>query len=341
MSNLPKAKNPQLTGLSKNSWTKIIFEQTQKHTGNYAAQVNNKDKRLAIIHYPIYDISGKLLLQSSQEISQLLIEKITKKSIIVSQKIELSHTAIISDLAAGMNSEDYKIMFANLQDYQEIIKIAANTKIAHTLVEELNKMKETFFSNYTHILMVTALAIKITLDLKTKKLDPYKIAKIGLTHDIGKSRLPHDILEKKGPLTNEEFKIIQTHPIIDYLLSSYYLRNAKSLTANTSLSHHERLDGSGYPRGIRRLNNYVQIIIPCDIFDALISHRPYRSSPYTKRAALDLLLDEVKKGKLSRKFVYCLIRYARKDKPDIRSIKIAKQGRDKPPEINYYGIRAN
>ncbi len=291
--------------------------------------------------FPICDIYGNLLVKSSQEISQLFIEKITQKSTISSQEIVLSHTAIISDLESGMNSENYKTMFSNTKDHQEIIKIAANTKIVYPLVEELKKMKEILSSNYTHILMVTALAIKITLDFKTKRLDPYKIAKIGFTHDIGKSRLPYNILEKNSPLTKEEFKIIQTHPIIDYLLYSYYMRNTKSLIANTSFTHHERLDGSGYPRGIRRLNNYVQIIIPCDIFDALLSQRPYRSSPYTKRAALDLLLDEVKKGKLNQEFVYCLIRYARKDKPDIRSIKIAKQGRDKPPEINYYGVRAD
>ena len=187
--------------------------------------------------------------------------------------------------------------------------------------------------------MVAALSIKICLDLNNDKFDPHRIAKIGLVHDIGKSRLPVEIIEKDKPLTHEEFKIIQTHPWIDHLLVSHYLNNTQSFLAKAALCHHERLDGSGYPLGTAQINNYVQTIIPCDIFDALISPRPYRSEPFTIRAALDLLLNESKKGKINNKFVKCLISYSRKDKPHYKDVKPSQTNRDAPPRINYYGIR--
>ena len=123
------------------------------------------------------------------------------------------------------------------------------------------------------------------------------------------------------------------------MLVSCYLNTTKSFLARSALCHHERLDGSGYPLGIAKINNYVQTIIPCDIFDALISHRPYRSAPFTIRAALDLLLEESNKGRISKKFVKCMISYSRKDKPHYNDVKPSQIKRDAPPKINYYGVR--
>ena len=162
------------------------------------------------------------------------------------------------------------------------------------------------------------------------------ICHCGFTHDIGKTRIPISILNKKEKLTAEEVAIIKTHPVIGYLLLNYYLKADRDECALTSLDHHEKLDGTGYPRAIKSLNKYTQLIIPVDILDALLTKRPYRGQAFTLRASLDNLLIEAKAGRISKDVVNALVSFARKDKPDFRSIKIAERPRnDLPEELSH------
>ncbi len=296
-------------------------------------------KRILIKNYArnLFDIYGNILIKADENITTTLIKSITRNATSRESQIILAKTPIVKDILTAVSTGIYRTIFSNKEDLTPILKIVAKTKLKAPIIEELKSLKKCLPLVYNHLLIVTALSIKMSLDLKN--YDPFQAAQIGLVHDLGKSRLPQDILEKRGPLTHDEFKMIQTHPSIEYILLSAYLKNTKSTIAYTSFLHHERSDGTGYPRGIQRLNKYVQTLIPCDIFDALVSSRPYRSGPYTARAALDLLLDEVKKGRLNKKFVICLISYMRREKINFKNVKIATQHRDAPPLINYYGIR--
>jgi putative nucleotidyltransferase with HDIG domain len=98
----------------------------------------------------------------------------------------------------------------------------------------------------------------------------------GLLHDVGKLAVPNEILQKPGPLTDEEFDVIKTHP----RLGSELVRELgfSSQVARLVLDHHERLDGSGYPRGLGApdLDIETRILAVCDVFDALLSKRVYR-----------------------------------------------------------------
>ncbi len=98
----------------------------------------------------------------------------------------------------------------------------------------------------------------------------------GLLHDIGKVRIPIDILSKPTKLTNLEFEFIKEHPLTGFEI----IRDAK-LPWNIGeivLHHHEKLDGSGYPDGISgsRLSKEVRIICVCDVVEAMSTFRPYR-----------------------------------------------------------------
>jgi putative nucleotidyltransferase with HDIG domain len=114
----------------------------------------------------------------------------------------------------------------------------------------------------------------------------------GLLHDIGKLSVPEHILKKPAALDDEEFAAIKLHPGRGVKL----LRELGGFHANIRElvhSHHERLDGKGYPRGLddSRLGLDTRILTVCDVYDALVSPRVYRDA-WTHGAAMALLHDE-------------------------------------------------
>ena len=135
-----------------------------------------------------------------------------------------------------------------------------------------------------HSVAVAILCIKIGQTQKFPEKILKQLGMAGLLHDIGKSRLPLEILNKSGPLTPHEYKEIKKHPILGYqVLLSANLSDRAIETA--VLQHHERIDGSGYPlhTDVNHIHPYAKIIAVADIFDALTSDRIYRPkvSPFT------------------------------------------------------------
>jgi putative two-component system response regulator len=124
----------------------------------------------------------------------------------------------------------------------------------------------------------------------------------GYLHDVGKVGVPDAVLLKRGPLTPEEFALMKKHPEIGDALCAplQSLRNVRPIVR----CHHERLDGSGYPQGLRgdEVPLLAQIVGIADVYDALTSHRPYRPALSTEEAARHLLADAAT-GKFLREHV--------------------------------------
>jgi HD-GYP domain-containing protein (c-di-GMP phosphodiesterase class II) len=112
-----------------------------------------------------------------------------------------------------------------------------------------------------------------------------------LLHDIGKMAVPGEILNKMGKLTDEEMQIIQQHPRIAYQLLSPipFLKPALDIP----YCHHEKWDGSGYPRGLKgdEIPLAARIFSVVDVWDALTSDRPYRKA-WTRQKTLNYILAE-------------------------------------------------
>lgn len=104
------------------------------------------------------------------------------------------------------------------------------------------------------------------------------LTQAGKLHDIGKLTIPPKIIEKPGPLTRTERKIIELHVTSGYELIKKIQHNNNQLLSNIILYHHENMDGSGYPQQIKGDNIPIeaQICSICDVYDALRSPRPYR-----------------------------------------------------------------
>lgn len=117
----------------------------------------------------------------------------------------------------------------------------------------------------------------------------------GYLHDIGKIAVPDCVLLKDGKLDPQESRVMREHPIVGDALCAG-LRSLRSVRPIVR-HHHERLDGSGYPDGLKNgaVPLLAQIVGLVDVFDALTTHRPYRE-PLTRDGALDALREEADKG---------------------------------------------
>jgi len=148
---------------------------------------------------------------------------------------------------------------------------------------------------YGHQQRVCKLATTIAEDLglDEKKVEAIRIA--SLIHDIGKVNIPASILSKPGKLTDIEFDMIKTHPQLSYNMLKRI--DFPLPIVDIILQHHEKIDGSGYPRGLKGKNIMLEakILTVADVVEAMSSHRPYRPA-----LGLDAAIDEIRdnKGKL-------------------------------------------
>jgi putative nucleotidyltransferase with HDIG domain len=132
-------------------------------------------------------------------------------------------------------------------------------------------------ATHQHSLLVTGLAAAFATKLGFGASDSDRLTKAALLHDVGKIRIPLAILNKPGRLTDEEMAVMRTHTALGYDLlagGGFPLEMLQVVR-----SHHEMLDGSGYPDGLRaaEIPDLVRLVTICDIYGALIERRPYHA----------------------------------------------------------------
>ena len=147
-------------------------------------------------------------------------------------------------------------------------------------------------STEEHTRRVALLAAQVGEELKLSATARRHLAVGGLLHDIGKLSVPLEILNKPGKLTDDEFAAIKRHPGDGRRLLEE-LGGFPEAVRELVSDHHERLDGSGYPRGLqgRELSVETRILAVVDVYDALVSDRVYRAA-WSPDRAFALLEDE-------------------------------------------------
>ncbi|MBN1932443.1 MAG: response regulator [Desulfobacterales bacterium] len=172
-------------------------------------------------------------------------------------------------------------------ELQEMLKAIINT-MARTV-----EIRDPYTAGHQQRVTQLAIEIAMQMDLSNNQINAIRFA--GHLHDIGKIRIPVSILNRPGKLLDVEFKLIKIHPQIGYDL----LKNIPSPWpfAEIIYQHHERLDGSGYPRGLTSENIILEakILSVADVTEALSSYRPYRPA-----LGIDFALEDISKnsGKL-------------------------------------------
>ena len=147
---------------------------------------------------------------------------------------------------------------------EDIIMAMANT----------SEKRDPYTAGHQKRVQDLSLAIARELNVTQAQFEGLKFA--GIIHDIGKIAVPSDILAKPGNITPYEYEVIKSHSTVGYELLSKI--EFPWPIAEIVYQHHERIDGSGYPRGLKREEILLeaQILAVADIVEAMVSHRPYR-----------------------------------------------------------------
>ena len=169
---------------------------------------------------------------------------------------------------------------------------AVDTGNAKRLVEEISdsvtrnpgalislaRLKTADDYTYMHSVAVCALMIALGRQLKLDEELVSRLGIAGLLHDLGKAMMPLDVLNKPGKLIDDEFRIMKSHPEEGYKLLQES-HGIDDITFDVVLHHHEKTNGSGYPKGLKdeEISLYAKMGAVCDVYDAITSNRPYKA----------------------------------------------------------------
>lgn len=254
-----------------------------------------------VIGKPIFTDSGNVLIGVGVSLTQRMIDSLSARNVkMVYIKDRDTEDLLIRDdiplelRIEAMNTitDTFNVMRSSNQKWQKItdnINAEKLLKVFKALISEIRGAKNVInlltnvqvhdnyiFAHSTNVTIYT-LAMAVKLGFDDKKLSEIGIG--GMLHDIGKTMVPLEILNKQTKLTDQEFDLIKKHT--EYGFES--LRNQSSislLSAHCAFQHHEKMDGSGYPRKLKgdEIHPYAKIMAVADVFDALTAHRAYRKA---------------------------------------------------------------
>jgi HD-GYP domain-containing protein (c-di-GMP phosphodiesterase class II) len=194
----------------------------------------------------------------------------------------------LSILGEGRDITERKQAEGKLQQTLESLRKAFNTTI-NVMISAI-EMRDPYTAGHQKKSADVARAIGTEMGLTQEKIDGIRMA--GIIHDIGKLSIPAEILTKPTKLTNIEFSLIKEHSRSGYEM----LKDVESPwpLAEIVYQHHERMNGTGYPRNLKGDEILIEarILAVADVVEAMASHRPYRAS-----LGIEAALEEIGKNK--------------------------------------------
>lgn len=284
------------------------------------------DKKLIIpehnINFSIYGLQGlelKKLIEASPEKPAKIDEKIFsfEGDFVINEKDIPLYEEYVKSLQnyLTLSEEDNKelttlvfkensrvLMKELLQDPRSGEKIKKVGSIVDGIINKVIEEPDSIYSlltlkgydyyTYTHSLNVGVLSIGLGIQIKMAKEELRKLGMGAILHDLGKVKIPHEILNKQGKLTDTEYRMIQQHVMFGYEL----LKDNKEFpkdSLSAVLQHHEKISGRGYPYGLKEeeIGLLGRITSIADCYDALTTRRPYKA-PLTPFFALSIISKE-------------------------------------------------
>lgn len=249
-----------------------------------------------ILAKPLQDSYGRILLTKGTMLKQSYIKKILEigyngvyiedkftKDIqtidVISNELRISTVKCLTEFMENLNSNsetfDTDIKPIKLKINEIINELLQKRDVMVSIIDLKIFDKYTYF----HSVNVAVIALIIGISLGYNKERLYELGMGAIVHDIGKVFIPEEILKKPEKLSGTEFEIIKSHPLegFKYLQKHFDIPSTSKIIA---LMHHEKIDGSGYPKKLKddEIHEYAKIVCIADVYDALTSDRPYRKA---------------------------------------------------------------
>ncbi len=207
------------------------------------------------------------------------------------KKVEVMPISVACGLATKTDPEEpITLTFSKAEDYMYHNKAYERKSFRHASIEIILKtLYEKIPREEEHARRVAIISEYLAKKMGLSNEMVKEVSTAALLHDIGKIAVSNDILNKVGVLTEDEWIEVKRHPEISYNILSAV--NEYGPLAEIVLSHHERVDGKGYPRNLKDIQIPIQakIISVADAFDAMASYRPYRKPLSIEKAMAELV----------------------------------------------------
>lgn len=265
----------------------ILAETVKTKSGQLIAESGTELTRQLILHMGFYGVESVAIEDEEEKEAAPVIPKGNVQDPTYSQKVKSSKSFQTFQLDYSVMIQHIREAFENFvnngvelpsdQLLSDTVTLFRSCRTTIDLFDMLHNMRSVDDSTYAHSLNVSLICRMLGKWLKAdnEKLDTLTLC--GLYHDIGKLKIPDEILNKPGKYTDEEFALVKKHPEFGYdLLKSLPLNDH---ILKSALMHHERCDGSGYPDHLtsKVTDNYAMIVAIADVYDAMTAARSYRA----------------------------------------------------------------
>ena len=275
------------------------------------------------IDQAVVDKSGRNLVQRGSILDNYVIDSLLKMGVMMvyiqsgeetagdieksispqaRKQIERLHTddrskVELSDSVKTRVAEGIHFIYSNTES-KELAD--ATNNIASNLMNAINStdaiavdisaLKTSDEYTFKHSVDVATMSMILAKQQGLSQKQIYEIGVAGLLHDIGKTKISLDILNKPARLTDEEFAVMKQHPVFGYRM----IKDRDELSNEICmavLQHHEKMNSKGYPVGFPsdKITQYARILTIADIYDALVTERPYKSA-FSQREAVEMIM---------------------------------------------------
>ena len=297
-----------------------------------------------VIDQAIMDKTGRILIARKTMLDDFLIEALKKMGISgvyiregeedpeeaveealpeVKEKIEKLKVADRArvDLSASVKkrvTEGIKFLYSDTASSDLTNRAASVTgNLMDSIMENdavalnIDALKVSDEYTFKHSVDVATISMLIAKKSGFSEAEIEKIGMAGLLHDVGKSKIPNEVLNKAGKLTEEEFGIMKKHSFYGYQI----LKEKKDIPKDVLfgvLQHHEKINGKGYPMGVAagQISDFARILSIADIYDALVTERPYKKA-FSQQDAIEMIMAKTDELDISymRDFLAIIILY--------------------------------
>lgn len=238
----------------------------------------------------IYSPDGRVLVKDNTELSMTLLNRLKELGLpaaYIKGTAQIKGDLLVSDITRVDLIKSLSQLEKGIRSGKKL-DLLSGKNLLFALIDEINTNRRNPLDEfpdirlhddyvYGHSVNVCVIAVKIGLKLGYNQLKLADLAIGALYHDIGMTKIPVEILHKAAHLTPEETILIRTHAENGYkiLKGNFGISN---VSAHIAYQHHERYDGSGYPRGLagKSIHEFARIVAIADVFDSLTTEKVYR-----------------------------------------------------------------